>query len=329
MNKIAVFGTGYLGAIHCKCIKQIANLELVGVYDPDHEKSQAVAKEFETVAFSTPESLLEQCDIADIVTSTAKHYDMAKLAICRGKHTFIEKPICGRLEDAEELIQLAQKHGICAQVGHIERFNPAFTTAFPYITTPMFIESHRLAFFNPQRNNVPVVLDLMIHDIDIILKIVNRKITDIQASGVAIVSDTLDIANARIAFEGGCVANLTASRLSLSDMRKIRVFQADAYISMDMLEKKTSIFRLEDVTDEEENPFAMIFDLGEDKGRKQLLIQQPQTTANNAIQSELESFLHAIESKTSPVVTFEDGYQALKVAYCILEKIKEINPLIK
>jgi predicted dehydrogenase len=232
MKNIAVFGVGHLGYIHCQCILSMKDANLIGIYDIDTERCNQVAKELDLTAFSTPEALLQVCDVADIVTTTSEHYDMAKMAIMAGKHTFIEKPVVVGFAHAEELITLSKEMGVKVQVGHVERFNPAFVAARPLIHNPMFIEAHRLANFNPRGNDVSVVMDLMIHDIDLILNVVNSTIVDIQASGVAVVTDSFDIANVRLRFENGCVANLTASRISLKNMRKIRFFQPNAYIML-------------------------------------------------------------------------------------------------
>jgi len=296
---------------------------LIGIYDIDTERCNQVAKELDLTAFSTPEALLQVCDVADIVTTTSEHYDMAKMAIMAGKHTFIEKPVVVDFAHAEELITLSKEMGVKVQVGHVERFNPAFVAARPLIHNPMFIEAHRLANFNPRGNDVSVVMDLMIHDIDLILNVVNSTIVDIQASGVAVVTDSFDIANVRLRFENGCVANLTASRISLKNMRKIRFFQPNAYISVDLLKKETDIIKLDNVIDEDNNPFALILDLGNGKGKKQLTIQKSDIIITNAIQTELESFLSCIENNTSPSVTLIDGYKALKTAIDILKKINK------
>jgi len=323
MKNIAVFGVGHLGYIHCQCILSMKDANLIGIYDIDTERCNQVAKELDLTAFSTPEALLQVCDVADIVTTTSEHYDMAKMAIMAGKHTFIEKPVVVDFAHAEELITLSKEMGVKVQVGHVERFNPAFVAARPLIHNPMFIEAHRLANFNPRGNDVSVVMDLMIHDIDLILNVVYSTIVDIQASGVAVVTDSFDIANVRLRFENGCVANLTASRISLKNMRKIRFFQPNAYISVDLLKKETDIIKLDDVIDEDNNPFALILDLGNGKGKKQLTIQKSDIVITNAIQTELESFLSCIENNTSPSVTLIDGYKALKTAIDILKKINK------
>lgn len=323
MKKIAVFGVGHLGKIHCRCIQQIAGASLVGIYDVDIEKAMAAAEELQTRAYTSDDELLAACDIADIVTTTSEHYGMAKKAILKGKHLFIEKPVCTSLSEAEDLMLLVKEKNVAVQVGHVERFNPAFVAARSFITNPMFIESHRLAMFNPRGNDVSVVLDLMIHDIDLILKVVNSQVVDIQASGVPIVTHTFDIANVRITFENGCVANLTASRLSLKNMRKLRLFQEDAYISIDLLDKKTEIVEIKDIDPQNSNPFALEIELGDDKGKKEITISYPEIRPINAIQTEIENFIRAIEEDAPPVVTLNDGYMALKTAYQILEKMNK------
>ncbi|MDR2979257.1 MAG: Gfo/Idh/MocA family oxidoreductase [Bacteroidales bacterium] len=321
MKRIAVFGVGHLGTIHCKCIQQIKELNLVGIFDPDKDRCKKLAEELDVAAFDDPVSLIQTTDIADIVTTTAMHYEMAKLSIEHGKHTFIEKPICSTLTEAEELMALAKAKNVCIQVGHVERFNPAFIVSQPFIEKPMFIESHRLALFNPRGNDVSVVLDLMIHDLDIILKIMDCEVTSIHASGIPVVTGTYDIANVRLEFANGAVANLTSSRISLKNMRKIRLFQQGKYISIDLLEKNSEIIFLEDYTEENGDPFALVLDLGESKGKKQVKVFKPEIHPINAIQTELEYFLNAINKNELPVVSIEDGYKALRLAYDIIDKM--------
>lgn len=323
MKKIAVFGTGHLGTIHVRCVGQAVNAELVGIYDVNYDRACEVAAELNTTAYANADELLQHCEIADIVTTTTAHYEMARKALLAGKHVFIEKPVTARLEDAEELLRLQKETGLQVQVGHVERFNPALVAARPFIKSPLFIETHRLAMFNPRGNDVSVVLDLMIHDLDAILKIVDSEVTAIHASGVAIVTKTFDIANVRLEFANGCVANLTASRLSLKNMRKTRIFQPNAYISIDFLEKKTEIIHIEEVDPQNTNPFAMVLDLGNDQPKKQIIIKSPEIRQANAIQTELESFVAAIENGTVPEVTLSDGYKALRIAYLILDKMNE------
>lgn len=321
MLKIGVLGAGHLGKIHLKCIAQLDKYQLVGFYDPNQATANAVAAEFSLKSFSNIHDLIDAVDVVDIVTPTISHFECASEAIKKSKHVFIEKPVVTTLDEAHELIDLAGEAGVKVQVGHVERFNPAFLAARSLITNPMFIETHRLAQFNPRGTDVPVVLDLMIHDIDIVLSVVNAEVKKINASGVAIVSDTPDIANARIEFDNGCVANLTASRISLKNMRKSRFFQRDAYIAVDFLKKDIEIVRMRDIDTEPDDPFAMVIDLGTGKGKKEIILDKPEIVPNNAILKELESFADAIQLNIAPPVTIYDGYKALDVAYKILEKI--------
>lgn len=321
MLKIGVLGAGHLGRIHLKCIQLTDVYELVGFYDPDPEKTAKSEKEFGVKAYSSIDALIEAVDVVDIVTPTVSHFDCASSALKAFKHVFIEKPVVATPQEAKELIKIASEASVKVQVGHVERFNPAFLTAAPYLSSPMFIETHRLAQFNPRGTDVPVVLDLMIHDIDIVLSVVRSNVRRIHASGVAIVSDTPDIANARIEFDNGSVANLTASRISLKNMRKSRFFQKDAYVAVDFLEKKVEIVRMKDVDPQQADPLAMLLDLGEGKGSKQIMIDYPEVKPTNAIQTELERFADAINKDETPAVTIDDGYNALDVAHKILEKV--------
>ena len=324
MLKVGVLGAGHLGKIHLKLLKELkADYEVVGFYDPDRENAKQVNRECRVKAFKKIEDLIAEADVIDIVTPTLSHFDCAIDAIKAHKHVFIEKPITNTTEEAETLMNLSREAGVQVQVGHVERFNPAFTAAQPYCNQPMFIEAHRLSEFNPRGTDVPVVLDLMIHDIDIILSLVKSNIRNISASGVAVVSDTPDIANVRIEFDNGCVANITASRMSLKNMRKTRIFQKDAYISIDYLEKKTEVIRMKNLKpSEQEDPFAIVLDLGKGKKKKQIYFENPSVEENNAIKDELKSFADAINNNTQPIVTIEDGYHALEVAHLILEKMK-------
>ena len=322
MLKIGVLGAGHLGKIHIKCIQESDQLELVGFYDPDVEISKKVEKEFNTKRFESIAEIISQVDIVDIVTPTISHFECATQALKGFKHVFIEKPVVTTPEEARQLISIAEEAEVKVQVGHVERFNPAFTAALPFIDKPMFIETHRLAQFNPRGTDVPVILDLMIHDIDIVLSVVKSNIRKINASGVAVVSDTPDIANARLEFDNGCVANLTASRISMKNMRKSRFFQSDAYIAVDFLTKKTEILRMENVLDPEKaDPLAMIIDLGKGKGSKKIIFDQPEVKQINAIKTELESFAGAISRNLTPLVSINDGYAALDIAHKIMEKM--------
>ena len=321
MLKIGVLGAGHLGKIHLKCIQDIPQYKLVGFYDPDKEKTRTVAKEFGIKSFDTIDALIDAVDVVDIVTPTVSHFDGAALAMKKSRHVFIEKPVVTTPEEAMGLIKIAGETNIKVQIGHVERFNPAFIAARPYFDRPMFIETHRLAQFNPRGTDVPVILDLMIHDIDIILSVVNSNIRKISASGVPIVSDSPDIANARLEFDNGCVANLTASRISMKNLRKSRFFQKNAYISVDFLEKEVEVIKMQDIKKQPDDPFALVIDLGKGKGKKQIFIEKPVIQTLNAIKAELESFYEAIDQNTTPSVTIDDGYQALNVAYRIIEKI--------
>ena len=317
MLKVGVLGAGHLGKIHLKLLQQSKKYELVGFFDPIAENAKKVAEEFGYTAFDSISALIDAVEVVDIVTPTLSHFDCAKEAIAKGRHIFIEKPITNTVSEAEAIKTLASMYHVRGQVGHVERFNPAFTAVKDMINEPMFIETHRLAEFNPRGTDVPVVLDLMIHDIDIILSVVNSKVKNINASGVAVISDTPDIANARIEFQNGCVANLTASRISLKNMRKTRFFQKDAYVSVDFLEKKSEVVKMKDVP---ENPdeFAMILQNAEGV-KKQIYFENPTVTANNAILDELETFAEAIINDTTPVVTLSQGANALRVAQQIID----------
>ena len=320
MLKVGVLGAGHLGKIHLRLLQQSDKYELVGFYDDNPENAVKIEKEFGYKRFDTIAKLLTAVDVVDIVTPTLSHYKCAKVAIKSGKHVFLEKPISNTVEEAEEIIALAKEYNVKGQVGHVERFNPAFISVKDAIENPMFIETHRLAEFNPRGTDVPVVLDLMIHDIDAILSVVKSKVKNIHASGVSVISDTPDIANARIEFENGCVANLTSSRISLKNMRKSRFFQKDAYISVDFLEKKCEVVKMKDAP-EVPGDFDMILQNAEGV-KKQIYFANPEVENNNAILEELETFADAIVNNTTPIVTLEDGTDALRVAYAIINAMK-------
>lgn len=319
MLKVGVLGAGHLGKIHLRLLNQSEKYELVGFFDPFEENATKVAAEFGYKKFDSIESLLAEVDVVDIVTPTIQHFDCAKMVIEAGKHIFIEKPIATTVEEAEEIVALANKYKVKGQVGHVERFNPAFTAVKDKINKPMFIETHRLAEFNPRGTDVPVVLDLMIHDIDAILSVVKSKVKSVNASSVAVISDSPDITNARLEFENGCVANITASRISMKNMRKSRFFQKDAYISVDYLDKICEVVRMQDAP-EIPGDFDMILQNAEGV-KKQIYFDNPNVNPNNAILDELESFADAINNNTTPIVTLEDGTEALRVAYQIIDCI--------
>ncbi|MEP3837585.1 MAG: Gfo/Idh/MocA family oxidoreductase [Algibacter sp.] len=316
MLKAGVLGAGHLGKIHLRLLKQSEKYNLVGFYDADEANGKKVEAEFGYKFFNSIDALIDAVDMVDIVTPTLSHYDCAKQAIAKRKHVFIEKPITNTVEEAEHIRELLAEHNLRGQVGHVERFNPAYLAVKDEINSPMFIETHRLAEFNPRGTDVPVVLDLMIHDIDIILSVVKSKVKHISASGVSVISDTPDIANARLEFENGCVANLTASRISLKKMRKARFFQKDAYISVDFLTKKCEIVKMKDAP---ENPgdFDMILQNAEGI-KKQIYFDNPSVPDNNSILDELETFADSINNNTTPVVSLHDGTEALRVATQII-----------
>ena len=317
MLKVGVLGAGHLGKIHLRLLKESEKYDLIGFYDADAIHGKKVEAEFGYRYYDNINTLIDAVEVVDIVTPTLSHFDCAKKAMEKGKHVFLEKPITKTLEEAEELIALEKKHGVKGQVGHVERFNPAFTAIKDSIQNPMFIETHRLAEFNPRGTDVPVVLDLMIHDIDAILSVVPSEVKEIHASGVSVISKSPDIANARIAFKNGCVANLTASRISLKNMRKSRFFQQDAYISVDFLEKKVEVVKMKDAP-ETPGEFDMILQNAEGI-TKQIYFENPSIENNNAILDELETFADAIIQDTTPLVTLTDGTKALRVALQIID----------
>ena len=310
--KVGVLGAGHLGKIHLRLLNQSERYELVGFYDPNQEQAQKVVAEFDYTYFDSIDKLIEAVEVVDIVTPTLSHYECAMKAIAAKRHIFIEKPITSTVEEAEEIYHLLETNHLKGQVGHVERFNPAFLAAKSSIENPMFIEVHRLAEFNPRGTDVSVVLDLMIHDIDVLLSVVHSPVKHIEASGVAVISKSPDITNARIEFENGCVANLTASRISMKNMRKSRFFQRDAYISVDFLEKKVEVVRMKDAP-EHPNEYDMILQNAEGE-HKQIYFEYPEVQPSNAILDELETFADAIEHNSTPVVTFLQGTEALRVA---------------
>jgi predicted dehydrogenase len=319
--RIGILGAGHLGRFHIQQAKELQDVELVGFYDPDQEKVKKAEEDFNVKGFDSMDDLIDSVDIVDVVTPTLSHYECASKALRKFKHVFIEKPITNTIEEARSLLNLVHEAKVKVQVGHVERFNPAFVAAEKYIVKPKFIETHRLAEFNPRGTDVSVVLDLMIHDIDIILSVVKSPVKKISASGVAVVSDTPDIANARLEFVDGCVANITASRISMKNMRKSRFFQRDAYIAVDFLEKSAEIVRMSDVIGEAD-PFDITVDLGPGKGSKKISFDKPEIEPVNAIREELRTFVDAIKNDTDEIVSIEDGLNALEIAYKILELIK-------
>ncbi|MGC4036556.1 MAG: Gfo/Idh/MocA family oxidoreductase [Chitinophagaceae bacterium] len=317
MLKVGVFGTGHLGKFHLNNWKEIEGIDLVGFYDPDDNTAKEVADKYQLPRFLDIETLLSAIDIADIVAPTNYHFEICEKAIKKGKHVFVEKPLANTMAEANELVKLVRESDVKLQVGHVERFNPAFLAVKNVSLNPMFIEVHRLAQFNPRGTEVSVILDLMIHDIDIILSIVKSDVKSISASGVGVMTETPDIANVRIEFNNGCVANLTSSRISMKKMRKMRLFQKDAYIGIDFLNKKTEIIKLKEPQDS--NVFA--FDIETPSGKKTIAMANPVVPEVNAIKQELEEFKNSILNNSRTLVTEIDGMMAMDVAHQILKKI--------
>jgi predicted dehydrogenase len=317
MLKIGIFGVGHLGKFHISNWQSIANISIVGFYDPNDTNAEEAIKKFGLVRFDDMSSLLDAVDAVDIITPTQFHFPVCEAALRKSKHVFVEKPLANNMDEARQLIKLVGEAKVKFQVGHVERFNPAFQALKNKELNPMFIEVHRLAQFNPRGTEVSVILDLMIHDIDIILHLVKSQVKHISASGVAVMTDTPDIANVRIEFYNGCVANLTSSRISMKKMRKIRLFQKDAYIGIDFLEKKTEIIKLK--TEEDEELFS--FDIETPNGLKTIAVENPEVGEQNAIKAELTAFRDAIINDNPTVVSEHDGFIAMEVAHQILEKI--------
>lgn len=317
MLKIGVIGAGHLGKFHLNNWMEIEGTELVGFCDTDDHNAKLVEEKYKIRRFASPEELLDHCDAVDIVAPTTSHYELCSLALRKGRHVFVEKPLTNTMDEAKALLKLAKESNLKFQVGHIERFNPAFASLKDYKLEPMFIEVHRLAQFNPRGTDVSVILDLMIHDIDIILHLVKSNVSYISANGVSVLSDTPDIANVRIEFDNGCVANLTASRISMKKMRKMRIFQKDAYVGIDFLEKKTEIIKQNMPGDK--NVFT--FDIDTGKGKKTVAIANPAVPELNAMKEELVAFKEAIENNTETPVTIVDGFRAMETAHQILDKI--------
>lgn len=318
MLKIGVFGVGHLGKFHLNNWKEIEGIKVVGFYDPVDETAKEVAAKYNIKRFTDPDKLIDASDAVDIVAPTTHHYALCEKAIRKGKHVFVEKPLADTIEEGRLLVNMAREANIKMQVGHVERFNPAYLAVKEMNLQPMFIEVHRLAQFNPRGTEVSVILDLMIHDIDIILSIVDSDVKHIFASGVAVMTDTPDIANVRIEFNNGCVANLTSSRISMKKMRKMRMFQKDSYIGIDFLEKKTEVIKLKQP--EDTNVFA--FDIETSHGKKTIAVANPQVKDANAIKLELEGFTDSIINNKPTAVSEIDGFLAMEVAHQILEKIR-------
>ena len=324
MLKVGVFGVGHLGKFHLNNWKEIEGVKLVGFFDPNNEAAKQVTAEYGLKRFMDEDKLMDACDIIDVVVPTDHHFEVCMAAVRKGKHVFVEKPLTNTIEEAKQLVNMIKEANVKFQVGHVERFNPAYLAIKDMNLNPMFIEVHRLAQFNPRGTEVSVILDLMIHDIDIILSLIKSDVKNILASGVAVMTDTPDIANVRIEFNNGCVANLTSSRISMKKMRKMRLFQKDAYLGIDFLQKKTEIIKLKHADDA--NVFS--FDIETPHGKKTIAVANPEILPANAIKLELENFVNAINNNTPTVVSEIDGLLAMEVAHQILEKISNTNILV-
>lgn len=330
--RVGVIGVGHLGRLHASLYKQVSDADLAGIYDVNVEKNRQLASELNCKAFDSIDSLLQEVDAVNIVTPTITHYEVAAKALEQNKHVFIEKPITHKDENARKLIELAEMKNRVVQVGHIERFNPAMLALEDVNMEPLFIETHRLASFNPRGTDVAVVLDLMIHDIDIILHIVNSSIIKIEANGAGVLSSNVDIANARLEFENGCVANITASRLSAKKMRKMRIFQKNAYISMDFIEGSSEIFY---IPDEDQIPFkdgTLAISLGQiEQGEVKHDIKYNRLSRKNVnpLKNELSSFVSSIINNLPPVVSAADGLAALEIAHQVMEKIEKHRQIVE
>ena len=318
--KIGVLGAGHLGKVHIKLLKEMPEFELVGFYDINTETADYVSRTLGVKAFPNKETLIAQVNVIDIVTPTPTHFDCAKGAIKAGKHVFIEKPLTFTVKESEDLIKLVNEAQIVAQVGHVERFNPAFLSIKDLLNKPQYIDTERYAIYNTRGLDVPVVLDLMIHDLDIVLSTIKSPIKRITASGMAIVSNTVDIAHAQLEFLNGSIANLTVSRIAVENTRKAKFIQKDAFFHVDFLNKISEKYTIANVGEsnaERRIPIA----IENPKEAKEIVIEKPQIVFNNAIADELLAFYQSITTNSPLIVSLEDGHNAMQVAYQILEKI--------
>ncbi|MDF1672429.1 MAG: Gfo/Idh/MocA family oxidoreductase [Vicingaceae bacterium] len=311
MLKIGVIGAGTLGKTHISLLKEIKEFELVGFYDADENYKQEVSELLKVKSFDSVEELINLVDVVDIVKPSISHFDYAVNAIKQSKHVFIEKPVTDTVEEAKQLLELAEEANVKVQVGHVERFNPAFKSALPYIDNPMFIETHRMIEFDAKKANIPVVMDLMSHDLDIILSIVNSNIKKISASGVEVIGNTPDIVHAVVEFDNGCVANLTASRVSLTSERVSKFYQKDAHIVIDYLKQETNLYALKR------------------NGKTEICSKKLAIEKQNPVKTELQEFAQAILNDTTPHVGILDGTIMLDAAYQVAEKIKKVTSLIE
>ncbi len=319
--KIGVIGIGHLGQHHARIFSELDDSELIGVYDIDFQRAETIAQQNHCKNFHTVKDLLKKVDAVSIATPTTTHFNYCKESLNTGKHIFVEKPICSNLEDAKELVSIAENNNLKIQVGHIERFNPAIMALSKILLNPIFIEANRIAPFTPRGSDVPVVLDLMIHDIDVILSLMRSRVKNIKAVGIPILTNDIDIANAKIEFENGALANITASRISLKRERKIRFFQKNMYISLDYQKKDVQVVKksveieqvMKEIMSGKRQP-----DISELYNRQKLEIIEKEP-----LKSELENFVDAIQNNKRPIVNGQDGYEALRVAFLIMKDIEK------
>ena len=319
---IGVIGVGHLGIHHVKHYANISNVNLLGIYDPDVKRSNYVAKKYKVVAFQSLKKLIKNVDALSIVTPTPNHYETAKLCIENKKHVFIEKPITVTLKEANKLLDLSKNNSTLIQVGHIERLNPALMALEPYYINPKFIEIQRLAPYTARGTDVPVVLDKMIHDIDILLSIVKSEVESLKATGMSIITDSLDMAHARIKFKNGATASLMSSRIAQNDVRKIKIFQKNLYSTIDLLKESTEIYKVEQNKNCESD--VLKFAKFQRNGKKKFIsYMKPKINKHDALELELRNFSNSVLGKEKPIVDGKSGTDALAIALDIQKIIKK------
>jgi predicted dehydrogenase len=316
MLNVSVIGTGHLGSIHARLWTEQEGARLVAVVDPNEARGKDVAGKHEAEWYATVEEMPD-VDAVVIAAPTVMHHPLAVACLERGIHTFIEKPVTATHAEATDLMRRAEGAGVVVQVGHVERFNPAVRSLAPYGIDPLFIEGHRLATFKPRAIDVSVVYDLMIHDIDLLLWMTRSNIVDVQATGVAVLTDTPDIGNARLTFENGAVANLTASRISAKPMRKLRIFQRESYLSIDLAAGTVEMFRLIEQSAHEPNHQLPVGTVTTQYGDRMIVLDTPNVLPTNAIAEEQRSFLESISHRTDAAVTLREGAEAVRIAELI------------
>jgi predicted dehydrogenase len=318
-KRIGLVGLGYLGKIHLKLLLELNEWELAGVYDKNIILTNELAASYGVKAFHDLNSLLDTVDVLDIVTPSSTHFEIARQAIINGKDVFIEKPVTSTLEEANQLQLLANEAGVIIQVGHVERFNPAFKAALPYISSPKFIEVHRLATYNPRGTDVSVTLDLMLHDLDLLLHIVQANIRKISAVGTKLVSPSPDIVNARIEFDNGCVANITTNRMAFKNVRKFRVFDEKNFVTINLLEKQTEVMRMQNAKSNSSN---VLIETPGNQSNKEIVVERPIILPVNAIKEELLTFYNSVANRKKIEVSISEAIAAIKLAIEIEEKIE-------